>query len=208
MKELTIVSTLSYNIIMKKEIKHYTCRKCNTDFSAPIRQGRDPQYCSDNCRGKDVDKTAKPTIWHLNCKACKKDWLMERVKQSGRKPHFCPDCYEVANKERHKQRLKERDRSYVSKKELALAEQKMVNFVPAKPLIDYLKQNLIKNEDWAVVTSRDRSAQTQMAAKLGTDYNSLTYWLRPGAMMNVYKADEYAIRLRTTPNAYLGNKLL
>jgi hypothetical protein len=193
---------------MKKEIKHYTCRKCNTDFSAPIRQGRDPQYCSDQCRGKDVDRTAKPTIWHLNCKACKKDWSMERVKQSGRKPHFCPDCYDVANKERHKQRLKERDRSYVSKKELALAEQKMVNFVPVKPLIDYLKQNLIKNEDWAVVTSRDRSAQTQMAAKLGTDYNSLTYWLRPGAMMNVYKADEYAIRLRTTPNAYLGNKLL
>jgi len=84
----------------------------------------------------------------------------------------------------------------------------MVDFVPTKPLIDYLKQNLVKNEDWAVVTSRDRSAQTQMAAKLGTDYNSLRYWLRPGAMMNAYKADEFAIRMRTTSNAYLGNKFL
>lgn len=201
---MTLESILSYNIIMKKETKHYTCRKCNTDFSAQIRQGRDPQYCSDKCRGVNQG----PTVWTLTCKTCKKDWSVVRTNNGGRKPHFCPDCYESSNKERHKQRLKERDRSYVSKKELALAEQKMVNFVPAKPLIDYLKQNLIKNEDWAVVTSRDRSAQTQMAAKLGTDYNSLTYWLRPGAMMNVYKADEYAIRLRTTPNAYLGNKLL
>ncbi len=125
----------------------------------------------------------------------------------GRKPHFCPDCYESSNRERHNNRQKERDRSYAPKNKDD-DKFKMVDFVPAKPLIDYLGQNLIKNEDWAVVTSRDRSAQTQMAAKLGTDYNSLTYWLRPGAMMNVYKADEYAIRLRTTSNAYLGDKFL
>ena len=203
MKELTIVSTMSYNIIMKKETKHYTCRKCNTDFSAQIRQGRDPYYCSDKCR---VIKKG-PTVWTLTCKTCKKDWSLVRINNGGRKPHFCPDCYESSNKERHKQRLKERDRSYAPKNK-GDDKFKMVDFVPVKPLIDYLKQNLIKNEDWAVVTSRDRSAQTQMATKLGTDYNSLRYWLRPGAMINVYKADEYAIRLRTTPNAYLGNKFL
>ena len=99
--------------------------------------------------------------------------------------------------------MRERDRSYVPKGKNDDKDE-MVSFVSAKPLIDYLSQNLYKNEDWAVATSRDRSAQTQMAAKLGLDYNSLTYWLRPGAEMNVYKADEYAIRLRTTPNTYLG----
>ena len=200
---MTSESILSYNIIMKKEIKHYTCRKCNTDFSAQIRQGRDPQYCSDKCRGTNQG----PTVWTLTCKTCKKDWSLVRTNNGGRKPHFCPDCYESSNRERHNNRQKERDRSYAPKNK-SDDKFKMVDFVPAKPLIDYLGQNLIKNEDWAVVTSRDRSAQTQMAAKLGTDYNSLTYWLRPGAMMNVYKADEYAIRLRTTSNAYLGNKLL
>jgi len=200
---LTSESILSYNIIMKKEIKHYTCRKCNTYFSAQIRQGRDPQYCSDKCRGTNQG----PTVWTLTCKTCKKDWSVVRTNNGGRKPHFCPDCYESSNRERHNNRQKERDRSYAPKNK-GDDKFKMVDFVPAKPLIDYLGQNLIKNEDWAVVTSRDRSAQTQMAAKLGTDYNSLTYWLRPGAMMNVYKADEYAIRLRTTPNAYLGNKFL
>jgi len=194
---------LVYNIKMKKEIKYYTCRKCNADFSAQIRQGRDPQYCSNKCRGVNQG----PTVWILTCKTCKKDWSLVRTNNGGRKPHFCPDCYESSNKERHKQRLKERDRSYVPKNKND-DKFKMVDFVPVKPLIDYLKQNLIKNEDWAVVTSRDRSAQTQMATKLGTDYNSLRYWLRPGAMINVYKADEYAIRLRTTPNAYLGNKFL
>lgn len=194
---------LVYNIKMKKEIKYYTCRGCKLDFSAPIRQGRDPQYCSDKCRGVKQG----PTVWTLTCKTCKKDWSLVRTNNGGRKPHFCPDCYESSNKERHKQRLKERDRSYAPKNKDD-DKFKMVDFVPVKPLIDYLKQNLIKNEDWAVVTSRDRSAQTQMATKLGTDYNSLRYWLRPGAMMNVYKADEYAIRLRTTSNAYLGDKFL
>ena len=197
---LTSMVNLVYNIKMKKEIKHYTCRKCNEGFSAPIRQGRDPQYCSDKCRGTNQG----PTVWTLTCKTCNIQWSKVH---SGRKPHFCPDCYDSSMKERHRARMRERDRSYVPKGKNDDRDE-MVSFVPAKPLIDYLAQSLYKNEDWAVATSRDRSAQTQMAAKLGLDYNSLTYWLRPGAEMNVYKADEYAIRLRTTPNAYLGNKLL
>ena len=102
---------LVYNIKMKKEIKYYTCRGCKLDFSAPIRQGRDPQYCSDKCRGVKQG----PTVWTLTCKTCKKDWSLVRTNNGGRKPHFCPDCYESSNKERHKQRLKERDRSYAPK---------------------------------------------------------------------------------------------
>ena len=201
---MTLESTLSYNINMKKAIKYYTCRGCKLGFSAPIRQGRDPQYCSDQCRGKDVDKTAKPTIWHLNCKACKKDWSMERVKNSGRKPHFCPDCYEVASKERHKNRQKERDRSYVSKKERAYGEEKMVMWLPFKPLLKVLLQGHVKDEDWAVVDSRDRSTVTYMATRLGLQYTSMTRYLKPDATISAYKADEFAIRLRTTSYAHLG----
>jgi hypothetical protein len=193
---------------MKKAIKYYTCRACNANFNHTIRQGRDPQYCSDQCRGKDVDKTAKPTIWHLNCKACKKDWSMERVKQSGRKPHFCPDCYEVANKERHNKRQKERDRSYVPKTERALTEQKMIKWIPFEPLIKVLLQGHIKDEDWAVVDSRDRSTITYMANKLGLQYSSMARYLEPDAKINAYKADEFAIRLRNAPYAYLGNGFL
>ena len=193
---------------MKKAIKYYTCRACSTSFNHTIRQGRDPQYCSDDCRGKDVDKKAKPTIWHLNCKYCKKDWSMERVKQSGRKPHFCPDCYEVANKERHNKRQKERDRSYVPKTERALADQKMIKWIPFEPLIKVLLQGHIKDEDWAVVDSRDRSTVTYMATKLGLQYSSMTRYLQPGALVSAYKADEFAIRLRNAPYAYLGNGFL
>ena len=205
---LTSMVNLVYNIIMKKETKHYTCRGCKLDFSALIRQGRDPQYCSDNCRGKDVDRTVKPLIWHLNCKACKKDWSMERVKQSGRKPHFCPDCYEVASKERHKKRQKERDRSYVPKKERALADQKMIKWIPFEPLIEVLLQGHIKDEDWAVVDSRDRSTITYMANKLGLQHSSMSRYLEPGAKINAYKADEFAIRLRIASHTYLGNGFL
>jgi hypothetical protein len=193
---------------MKKETKYYTCRACSTSFNHTIRQGRDPQYCSDDCRGKSVDRTAKPLIWHLNCKACKKDWSMERVKNSGRKPHFCPDCYEVASKERHKKRQKERDRSYVPKKERAITEQKMIKWIPFEPLIKVLLQGHIKDEDWAVVDSRDRSTVTYMATKLGLQYSSMTRYLQPGAMVSAYKADEFAIRLRTASYTYLGNGFL
>jgi len=189
---------------MKKAIKYYTCRACNTSFNHTIRQGRDPQYCSNDCRGKDVDKTAKPTIWHLNCKACKKDWSMERVKNSGRKPHFCPDCYDVASKERHKKRQKERDRSYVPKTERALADQKMIKWLPFEPLVKVLLQGHIKDEDWAVADSRDRSTITYMANKLGLQYSSMSRYLEPGAKINAYKADEFAIRLRIASYTYLG----
>jgi len=144
----------------------------------------------------------------LNCKACKKDWSMERVKQSGRKPHFCPDCYDVANKERHNKRQKERDRSYVPKKERALTEQKMIKWLPFEPLIKVLLQGHIKDEDWAVIDSRDRSTITYMATKLGLQYSSMSRYLEPGAKINAYKADEFAIRLRIASYAYLGNGVL
>jgi len=200
---------------MNKEIKYYTCRKCNKDFSAPIRQGRDPQYCSDECRGKSVDKKAKPLIWHLNCKYCKKDWSMERVKQSGRKPHFCPDCYEVASKERHKKRLRERDRSYAAieerkthKENRNLREEKMVMWLPVEPLLKVLERGHIKEEDWAIATSRDRGLTTYMALRLGLQYTSMTRYLKPGAMVSAYKADEFAIRLRNASNTYLGYGVL
>ena len=208
---MTSESILSYNIIMKKEIKHYTCRKCNTDFSHTIRQGRDPQYCSDECRGTGLDRTAKPLIWHLNCKACKKDWSMERVKQSGRKPHFCPDCYEVASKERHKKRLRERDRSYVpkeSKESRNLREEQMVMWLPFEPLLKVLQRGHIKDEDWAIANSRDRGLTTYMALRLGLQYTSMTRYLKPGAMVSAYKADEFAIRLRNASNTYLGYGVL
>jgi hypothetical protein len=196
---------------MNKEIKYYTCRKCNKGFSHTIRQGRDPQYCSDECRGTSVDKKAKPLIWHLNCKACKKDWSMERVKQSGRKPHFCPDCYEVASKERHKKRLRDRDRSYVpkeSKESRNLRDEQMVKWLPFAPLLKVLEQGHIKDEDWAIATSRDRGLTTYMALRLGLQYTSMTRYLKPGAMVSAYKADEFAIRLRNASNTYLGNGVL
>lgn len=192
---------------MNKEIKYYTCRKCNKGFSHTIRQGRDPQYCSDECRGSGVNYKPKPTIWHLNCKACKKDWSMQRAKNSGRKPHFCPDCYDVASKERHKQRLKERDRSYSPKKRNAY-EEKMVKWLPAAPLIKVLCQGHVKDEDWAIPTSRDRNLITYMANRLGLQYTSMSRYLKPGAMVSAYKADEFAIRLRTTSYTYLGDGLL
>ncbi len=176
-----------------------------------IRQGRDPQYCSDDCRGTSVDKKAKPLIWHLNCKACKKDWSMERIKQSGRKPHFCPDCYEVASKERHKKRQKERDRSYVpkeSKESRNLREEKMVMWLPFEPLLKVLERGHIKDEDWAIVDSRDRGLTTYMANRLGLQYTSMTRYLKPGAMVSAYKADEFAIRLRNASNTYLGYGVL
>ena len=192
---------------MNKEIKYYTCRKCNKDFSHTIRRGRDPQYCSDECRGSGVNYKPKPTIWRLNCKACKKDWSMERAKKSGRKPHFCPDCYDGASKERHKKRLKERDRSYSPKQRNAY-EEKMVKWLPVEPLIRVLAQGHVKDEDWAIVDSRDRNLITYMANRLGLQYTSMTRYLKPGAMVSAYKADEFAIRLRNASNAYLGDGVL
>jgi hypothetical protein len=133
---------------------------------------------------------------------------MERVKQSGRKPHFCPDCYDVASKERHKKRQKERDRSYTPEKERSYGEEKMVMWLPAEPLIKVLKQGHIKDEDWAIPTSRDRSLITYMAIKLGLEYTSVARYLEPGATISAYKADEFAIRLRIASYAYLGNGVL
>lgn len=133
---------------------------------------------------------------------------MERLKKSGRKPHFCPDCYEVANKERHKKRQRERDRSYTIKKERNVYEQKMVKWLPAEPLIKVLKQGHIKDEDWAIATSRDRSLITYMATRLGVEYTSVARYTEPDALISAYKADEFAIRLRIAPYTHLGNGFL
>jgi hypothetical protein len=133
---------------------------------------------------------------------------MERVKQSGRKPHFCPDCYDIANKERHKKRQKERSRSYSIKKERSYGEEKMVMWLPVEPLIKVLKQGHIKDEDWAIPTSRDRSLITYMATRLNLEYTSVARYLEPDATISAYKADEFAIRLRTASYAHLGNGFL
>jgi phosphoglycolate phosphatase-like HAD superfamily hydrolase len=133
---------------------------------------------------------------------------MERTKQSGRKPHFCPDCYEVANKERHKKRLKERNRSYDIKKERTFGEEKMVMWLPFEPLLEVLKQSHIKDEDWAIPTSRDRSLVTYLANRLGLQYTSVARYIEPGATISAYKADEFAIRLRIASYAHLGNGFL
>lgn len=186
---------------MKKLDKHYTCRKCKKQWSEQPRRGKDPEYCSDECRGKNKNGIR---IWSLVCRACNKEWTHQA--KGGPKPHFCPDCYEQASYERHKKRMRERDRSYVTKD--SVNGEKMVKWIPAEPLIKVLEQGLMKNEDWAVATSRDRSKQTQMADKLGLNYNNISRYLEPGAMMNAYKADEFAIRLRTTSNTYLGYVIL
>jgi hypothetical protein len=47
-----------------------------------------------------------------------------------------------------------------------------------------------------------------MANKLGLQYSSMTRYLQPGAKINAYKADEFAIRLRIAPYTYLGNGFL
>ena len=136
---------------------------------------------------------------------------MQRTKNSGRKPHFCPDCYEVASKERHKQRLRERDRSYVSKESKEsrnLRDEKMVKWLPIEPLLKVLERGHIKEEDWAIVDSRDRGLTTYMANRLGLQYTSMTRYLKPGAMVSAYKADEFAIRLRNASSTYLGYGVL
>lgn len=195
---------------MNKEIKYYTCRKCNKDFSHTIRQGRDPHYCSDECRG--LTKGQK-RIWDLICKACNKEWTHEAM--GGRKPHFCPDCYDVASKERHKKRLRERDRSYAAveerkthKQNRSLREEKMVMWLPFEPLLKVLQRGHIKDEDWAIADSRDRSLTTYMALRLGLQYTSMTRYLKPGAKVSAYKADEFAIRLRIASSTYLGYGVL
>jgi hypothetical protein len=84
----------------------------------------------------------------------------------------------------------------------------MIKWIPFEPLIKVLLQGHIKDEDWAVVDSRDRSTTTYMANKLGLQYSSMTRYLQPGAMVSAYKADEFAIRLRTASYTYLGNGFL
>ena len=49
---------------------------------------------------------------------------------------------------------------------------------------------------------------TDLATKLGLQYSSMTRYLQPGALVSAYKADEFAIRLRNAPYAYLGNGFL
>ena len=66
----------------------------------------------------------------------------------------------------------------------------------------------IKEEDWAIATSRDRGLVTYMALRLGLQYTSMTRYLKPGAMVSAYKADEFAIRLRIASNTYLGYGVL
>lgn len=182
---------------MKKPDKHYTCRACKKEWSAPPRQGKDPEYCSDKCRGKNKNGLR---TWNLVCKTCNKEWTLQA--KGGRKPHFCPECYKTSAYERHKRRMRERDRSYVT--DDSVHGEKMVKWIPAEPLIKFLQQSLFNNDDWSIPTSRDRSAQTQMANRLGVGYNDMTRYMKPGAMMNAYIADKYAIALRPTPNTYLG----
>ena len=183
---------------MNKITKHLKCKRCKKDFTLVTRKGRDPQYCSDECR-----KPTTPTVWNLTCRCCEKEWSMERLNNGGRKPHFCPECYGDASKRRHLRRLKERKRGVRN-----AYEETMVKWIPAEPLMRVLAHGHIKDEDWAIATSRDRSLLTYMGQKLGINYTAIARYIKPGAKINAYKADEFAIRLRTTPHTYLGDGLL
>jgi hypothetical protein len=131
---------------------------------------------------------------------------MERVQRSGRKPHFCPDCYNDASKKRHIRRVKEHKEIINGSRKNY--EETMVKWLPAEPLIRVLAQGHIKDEDWAIAESRDRNLITYMSERLGVQYSSLLRYLEPGAKINAYKADEFAIRLRTASSTYLGNGIL
>lgn len=119
----------------------------------------------------------------------------------GRKPHYCPDCYEVGKKERHQKRMKDYKKRSRTRKN---ADELMVKWLPAAPLIQYLAIGHVKDEDWAIATSRDRHLVMYMAERLGLKYTSMVRYMQPNARINAYKADEYAIKLRHTPYAYLG----
>ena len=184
-----------YNIPMEKPIKRLTCRACKKNFELKACVGKYPEYCSNECR-----KPSGPKIWHMVCKGCNKEWSMEKP-NGGRKPHYCPDCYEVGKKERHLKRNKDYKKRYRTRKDV---DEVMVKWLPAEPLIRYLAAGHVKDEDWAIATSRDRHLVNYMAMRLGLQYTSMTRYMQPGARINAYKADEYAIKLRHTPNAYLG----
>jgi hypothetical protein len=95
-----------------------------------------------------------------------------------------------------------------SKESRNLRDEKMVKWLPFEPLLKVLERGHIRDEDWAIVDSRDRGLTTYMANRLGLQYTSMTRYLKPGAMVSAYKADEFAIRLRNASNAYLGYGVL
>jgi hypothetical protein len=130
---------------------------------------------------------------------------MVKPKNSGRKPHFCGDCHAEGKKKRHQSRVKDYKGRVRSRN---ACEETLVKWIPAEPLIKYLAQGHIKDEDWAIAASRDRSLINYMASKIGIQYTSMTRYMQPGAKINAYKGDEYAIRLRNTPYAYLGDGVL
>jgi len=176
------------------------CKKCKVVFPRRDLTKRMPSLCP-------VCIAIVPHVKILTCKKCKVD-LPPQV--AGRKKHHCVDCHKIYLRElKRKNKTNARKKYALDKLDSDFADVPMIQRVPVKPLIDYFRSIHLDDSDWASNTSTaDKSLISWMAERLGVSTSYMSHYARSDATISVWLADKFAIRIRTTPAAYLGAKFL
>ena len=176
------------------------CRKCKVVFPRRDLTKRMPSLCP-------VCIAIVPHVKILTCKKCKIDLPPQGT---GRKKQHCFDCHKIYLKEtKRKIKTNAKKKYALDKLNSNFQEMPMIQRVPVKPLLDYLRSIHLDDSDWASKASTaDEHLRTWMAQKLGVTTTYMAHYVTPNATIRVWLADKFAIRLRTTPTTYLGDKFL
>lgn len=177
------------------------CRKCKVVFPRRDLTKRMPSLCP-------VCIAIVPDVKILICKKCKIDLPPQAT---GRKKQHCPDCHKIYIRElKRKNKTNARKKYALDKLDSKFVDVPMIQRVPVKPLIDYFRSIHFDDSDWASNTSTaDKHLTAWIAERLGVSTNYMSHYVASkDATISVWLADKFAIRIRTTPTAYLGDKFL
>ena len=176
------------------------CRKCKVVFPRRDFTKRMPNLCP-------VCIVIVPKVKIITCKKCKVNLPPQGA---GRKKQHCPDCHKIYIRElKRKNKTNARKKRAMDKLESNFLDIPMVERVLVKPLLDYLRSIHFNDNDWAAKTDNDINQTAWMAKKLGVTTTYMAHYVTPkDATIRVWLADKFAIRLRTTPTTYLGDKFL
>ena len=168
------------------------CRKCKVVFPRRDLTKRMPSLCP-TCIA------IVPDVKIFTCKKCKIDLPPQSI---GRKKQHCPDCHKIYYKEtKRKNKIDARKKRAMDKLDSKFVDIPMVERVPVKPLLDYLRSIHLDDSDWASKSSSaDEHLTAWMAQKLGVTTSYMQHYVTPkDATIRVWLADKFAIRLRLHP---------
>ena len=134
------------------------------------------------------------------CTMCGKEWMREAC--AGPKIKYCVEC----RKKNNLRRSNERNKRFPNRpRRQGPPADRMVVWIPAKPLTDYLYSKIRKDkDDWALPNQCEKTYFVEMGQIIGLDDTRMRNLCKPDKLITAHKGDEFAIKAGSHPAIIWG----